>query len=200
VLPTEIAGAFTSLRDDGRGGKGVVVVYAAGNGDNDMLLAHPALCSDDTVIVVGNTLPPDTDGCERRKSGSRGSNYGIRLDLCAQGEDCVTIGLDPNVSISLCEGSSSQGVDRLGGTSAAAALVTGAVALVLSANESLSALQVKRILTDSASKIDESDGAWLNGFSISYGFGRLHVGDAVRRALPAAVHRRRRLRSRTQTK
>jgi subtilisin family serine protease len=77
-----------------------------------------------------------------------------------------------------------------GGTSHATALVAGAAALVLSARPDLGWSDVRAILRKSAVRIDagQSDlqGRWVDrdgdDFSLWYGYGRLDVDEAVRRA------------------
>ena len=71
-----------------------------------------------------------------------------------------------------------------GGTSAAAPVVAGAVALVLSANPALGWRDVQGILAASTDAIDDADPGWqLNGgglrFNHKYGFGRVNASRAV---------------------
>jgi subtilisin family serine protease len=78
-----------------------------------------------------------------------------------------------------------------GGTSFSTALVAGVAALVLSANNNLNAAQVKKILQDSADKIEDPEpgpvlgnkkGTYINGHSAWFGFGKVNAGEAVRLA------------------
>ncbi|MBI2946047.1 MAG: S8 family serine peptidase [Verrucomicrobia bacterium] len=71
-----------------------------------------------------------------------------------------------------------------GGTSAASAMVSGVVALVLEANPNLGWRDVKEILMRSATQVDPSDADWVtNGaglrFNHKYGGGLVNAGAAV---------------------
>jgi subtilisin family serine protease len=76
--------------------------------------------------------------------------------------------------------------DDFGGTSAAAPLVAGIAALVLSANNDLPAAIVKKILEVTADKIDfENSGKEKyddKGHSQYYGYGKVNAANAVRLA------------------
>lgn len=80
---------------------------------------------------------------------------------------------------------------HFGGTSCATALVAGVAALVLSVNEKLSAVQVKKILEDTADKIEDTEpdmisgnqgGVYINGHSVWFGYGKINAAAAVKRA------------------
>ena len=88
------------------------------------------------------------------------------------------------------------------GTSSAAPNTTGVVALIGSANPSLSAREIRHILASTATVIDEADpgvvltvgdgefvadAGWIENaagynFNLKYGFGRVNAGDAVQMA------------------
>ncbi|MGB3193274.1 MAG: S8 family serine peptidase [Limnoraphis sp.] len=74
--------------------------------------------------------------------------------------------------------------NSFGGTSAAAPLVSGVIALMLEANPSLTWRDVQKILIDTARQNDPSDADWkLNGggrwVNHKYGFGAIDAGAAV---------------------
>jgi subtilisin family serine protease len=74
--------------------------------------------------------------------------------------------------------------NNFGGTSSAASLVSGVIALVLEANPSLTWRDVQKILIDTARKNDPGDGDWkLNGggywVNHKYGFGVIDADSAV---------------------
>ncbi len=74
--------------------------------------------------------------------------------------------------------------NSFGGTSAAAPLVSGVIALMLEANPSLTWRDVQKILIDTARQNDSSDADWkLNGggywVNHKYGFGAIDAGAAV---------------------
>lgn len=81
--------------------------------------------------------------------------------------------------------------DNFGGTSSAAPLAAGIAALVLSANARLTWDEVGDILKETADKIDPKHGAYREGCSAQYGYGRLNAEAAVARAQQSARRRRR---------
>ena len=102
-------------------------------------------------------------------------------------------GFNPGAKNGTCDGTLPELDDTrytncFGGTSSATALTAGAVGLILSANPSLTPLQVKRLLQDTADKIEDSAGAYSSttGFSSpatgtgTHAFGRINALEAVR--------------------
>lgn len=80
--------------------------------------------------------------------------------------------------------SSNDCTNNFGGTSSAAPLVAGVVALMLSSNPKLGWKDVQYILMDTAVVVDALDAAWtLNGagrlVNHKYGYGRVSAGKAV---------------------
>ncbi len=88
--------------------------------------------------------------------------------------------------------SGSQFTGNFGGTSSAAPLVAGVAALVLSANPDLSSLQVRRLLEETADKIEDPQPDPMlgmqkgqydqHGHSEWFGFGKINASRAVARA------------------
>lgn len=77
------------------------------------------------------------------------------------------------------------GVRFMSGTSMAAPFVTGTIGYLLSFAEGqkLSPYQIKRLLEDTADKVDENNapfGTYNNGHSLYYGYGRVNVLEAAR--------------------
>lgn len=75
-------------------------------------------------------------------------------------------------------------VGDFGGTSSAAPLVSGVIALVLEANPNLTWRDVKAIIAQSARKVDARDSSWVTNaagyhHSNKYGFGAIDAGAAV---------------------
>jgi len=78
-----------------------------------------------------------------------------------------------------------------GGTSCSTALVAGAAALVRSANPDLTSAQVKKILEETADKIEDNEpdiilgnqkGIYGKGHSSWFGYGKINAGAAVKMA------------------
>lgn len=142
---------------------GVIIVASSGN-QNEATLSWPA--ASPYVIAVGAT-----DGAGSRWQDpvrGEGSNYGEGLDVAAPGAGIVT--LSP-------EGKRTTGE----GTSSAAALVSGACALMRAVHPAITPLEVRDILRETAVKIGCSDD-WVEGYNPYFGYGRLDVFAAVEAA------------------
>jgi subtilisin family serine protease len=191
-LPTAnlIADAFRRVTQDGRkraegGALGTVLVYSTGNDTCD-IAGTEALASDPHVIAVGNTLPPDASGVEKREPSS---NYGDRVDLCAQGQYAPSLLANPNLesNINCAPSGRAPGAFQFVGTSAACPMVAATVALMLSVNKNLAWADVRGLLRQTARCVDPDGGNWQGGRSYFYGSGRLDVHAAVRAAAGASA-------------
>jgi subtilisin family serine protease len=170
----------------------VAVVFAAGNGNE--ALATDGYASHPRVITVAAS----TDGNKRAYY----SDYGAAVWVCApsSGGQCGVVTTDAEEGGENPFGNYSNG---FGGTSSAAPLVSGVIALMQSAfarrhgaGRRLTVDQIKTILRDTATKIDVAgepfreywDGAEVSvrydarGHSVAYGYGLVHAGRAVRGA------------------
>jgi hypothetical protein len=160
---------FVFLTTYGRGGKGTLLVYAAGN-DHTVITGLFTWAAHPRTLAVSNSSPPDMGGVERLNATS---NFGPEIDLCAQGEAAPAINLLGLVSTP-------------GGTSSAAATVSGGAALILSMERDLSWVDLRDLLREAADQIDPLNndlaGQWIGGFSQWYGYGRLDVNEAVEAA------------------
>lgn len=72
---------------------------------------------------------------------------------------------------------------KFNGTSSACPVVSGAMAMVLSANPELTKDQIVEVLKETADKVGDNVEYDENGFHIEYGYGRINLGKAVKRAL-----------------
>lgn len=159
---------------EGRGGKGCVVVFAAGNSNHninapksgtlDGFATHPR------VIAVAASTSMD----ER----SDYSNYGLEISVSAPSSGKGGMG----ILTADVEGkpgySPTDYTYDFGGTSSACPLVAGIAGLVLSANPELTALEVRDILEKTARKIGGE-----TGFSYEFGHGCVNAKAAVEMAL-----------------
>jgi subtilisin family serine protease len=189
--------AFEHARTDGRDGKGTVIVFAAGNStarvSSDPYASHPFV-----IAVAASTCLDDW---------AVYSNYGDEVDVAAPSLGGVV--REDNHGIVTADVSGADGYDTssyttdFSGTSAASPVVAGVAGLILSANASLTAEQVRLILTSTADKIVADKVPWQdvigddietifaydeNGHSIGFGYGRVNATAAVAAALnpPAA--------------
>jgi len=156
----DIAAAIHKAVTLGRGGKGCVVVFSAGNNGNNHNVNYPA-CLDD-VIAVGAVHQNGTIW--------NYSQTGPKLNLVAPsgGSDVVTLDLTGSFG-----DDSTDYRHNFGGTSAACPQVAGVAALMLSVNPSLTAAQVKTKLQQTAVDLGTS------GFDTIYGYGLVNAYAAV---------------------
>ncbi len=159
----------------GYGGKGAVYVWAAGNGgDENDNSNFDGFANYYGVVAVCAV----TDGGSRAEYSEEGAN----LWICAP-SDGGTAGI-------YTTGTSDGYVDDFGGTSAAAPIASGVVALMRASKSDLTWRDVKLILAGSARKNDSSNSGWLVGaqryggpgnynFNHEYGFGVVDAKAAV---------------------
>ncbi|HAO10812.1 MAG TPA: peptidase S8 [Planktothrix sp. UBA8407] len=142
------------------------------------------------------------------------SNWGVGVSVCAPSNDAppgmwlqetgyigtppVLKGTLPGLGIFTTDRTGVAGYDQsdftpyFGGTSSATPVVAGVAALILSANPTLTALEVRRILEQSADKIVDADpdpqlGIRMgnydkNGYSQWFGYGKVNAFKAVQMA------------------
>lgn len=157
---------------NGRGGKGVVILASAGNGNTSPII-YPARYN--RVISVGAS-----NWCDQRKAPTSspcdafqtwGSHYGYDLDILAPGMETLTIDMVGSA------GYWSGDYVQFGGTSAASPITAGVVGLMLSVNNNLTADQVRRILRMSA---DDMQPDTHPGWDQLTGAGRVNAYRALR--------------------
>lgn len=191
--------SFNLCRDVGRGGKGTLIVFAAGNDTSnvagDAYAKHP--------YIIGVAASTNLD------DWAAYSNYGEEVDVAAPSlggtvnEDnfgIVTTDVRGDEGYSI-NGNTIDGTDMdldytnsFSGTSAASPVTAGLAGLILSVNPDLTAEQVRLVMTSTADKIRADKVDWLsifgqdineifnydeNGHSIGFGYGRINAGRAV---------------------
>ena len=168
-LSMAVKAAFDHAETQGRGGKGTVILFAAGN-DNSPL---DAASSYPTNLAVGAV---DDQGLKAYYSNS-GKLMGISAP--SNGGD-----LGITTTRASVNGAGNLYTDQFGGTSSACPFAAGVVGLIFSANPSLTAAQARDILQKSARKIDPLYGDWdpTTGFSPHYGAGLVNAYTAVKMA------------------
>jgi len=178
-----IENGITNALVNGRAGKGMVVVFAAGN-ENNTNIRYPGGW-DPRILVVGALSP-----CGERKSPTScdgegwGSCYGTQLDIMA-----------PGVKMATTDRQGSNGYDSsnytqtFNGTSSACPVIAGVAALILSANPCLTGQQVRDIIEQTAQKVrtdlyayasasGRANGTWHT----QMGYGLVNAYAAVQRA------------------
>ena len=186
-LPDSTRAAIDWAVRNGRSGKGCVILWAAGNGnesvDNDGYASY-------AKVISGAA-------CNDKGKKSAYSDFG-RANWCAfpsdDGDPSLTPGIwttDRSGGRGYNFGMTAQGdaagnyTNSFGGTSSATPGVAGVAALILSRNPNLRWDEVKDILKRSADKIDAAGGNYdPNGHSLFYGYGRVNAKKAVELASP----------------
>ena len=184
VTPGEIE-AHQNFMQNGRGGKGGVIVYASGNDGTDssyeQLLSYDFVFKrngadvKDRVVTVNASTAWDTR--------AEYSNYGFSSTVIA-----------PSLSETPMVGIATTSIPGYGdyktnytllfsGTSAAAPVVSGFFGAVFSINPDLTLEEAIEILKKSSDKIYPETGLWdENGFSVKFGYGRINLEKAARLA------------------
>jgi thermitase len=166
-----ITTAFRRARERGRGGKGAVVVIAAGNDEGPV--SYPGDLPE--VLTVGASNQWDERKTMRSQDGENwwGSNFGKGLDLMAPGVAIMTTDIRGKRGYS-----TSQVTGNFNGTSSATPFVAAAAALVLSVRPDITEKQVRELLISTTDHIGRGKPGWTQFL----GHGRLNAFSAVRAA------------------
>ncbi|MEL7119379.1 MAG: S8 family serine peptidase [Bacteroidota bacterium] len=197
ALPDSTRMAIDYAINTGRGGKGCAIIWAAGNGNEDV--RYDGYASYEKVIAVA--------ACNDRGRRSVYSDFGKAVWCAFPSSDIhvpewnrprpLTAGIwttDREGRDGYNEGGinaesfvgDAQGkyTATFGGTSSACPGVAGVAALIYSINPELKWDQLKEILKNSCDRIDEENVVYdENGHNIFYGYGRLNAHKAVQNAL-----------------
>jgi len=189
-LPDSTRLAMEYAINQGRNGKGCVILFAAGNGNESV--NNDGYASFEKVIAVA--------ACNDQGQKSAYSDFGEAVWCCFPSNDglpSLTTGIwttDRTGPLGYNSGRLSQGdaegnyTNRFGGTSSACPGVAGVAALILSRNPNLRWDEVRDILKRATDRIDEAEGNYdENGHSIFYGYGRVNAAKAVELAMPPQV-------------
>lgn len=184
-LPDHTRIAIDYALNEGRGGKGCVVLFAAGNGnepvDNDGYASYPG------VIAVA--------ACNDTAKRSVYSDYGNAIWACFPSNDFgftpfnhpkpLSTGLRTTDRLGPEGYNPGSYTNTFGGTSGACPGLAGIVGLMLSVNPGLRGSAVKDLIRMACVKIDLENGNYdTHGHSPWYGYGRIDAGRAVQQALP----------------
>ena len=169
-----ITNAFNRARENGRNGKGCVVIIAAGN--EDAKVSYPGNL--DEVLTVSASNEYDEPKTKFSQDGEYwwGSCFGAEVDVAAPGVHNLTTDI-----------SGSKGYNKehnytdFNGTSSSTPIVAGIAALMLSANPTLTEKEVRDIIKQTADKVGHVP--YDRGHNHRMGFGRVNALKAVNAAL-----------------
>lgn len=171
TLPDHTRLAIDYAVTHGRKGKGCVIIWAAGNGNESV--DDDGYASYEPVIAVG--------ACTKDNVRASFSDFGKAI-WCTfpGGEDSPKANEHGIYTTTLDDSYTAAFI----GTSASCPGVAGIAALILCANPDLSYREVKAVLRLSASRLDEANGEYdAHGRSPFYGYGRPDASRAVGLAL-----------------
>lgn len=182
-----IAVGIQNFMQNGRGGKGGVIVYASGNDNVDSsysrLLEYDFVFEREGVGVVTNRVVTVNASTSLDMKASF-SNYGYTSTVAAPGTSIGTTAVPGYGNYNKGDGTKDSNYTFFSGTSAAAPVVSGLFGVLFSINPDLTLEEAVDILKRSADKINPETGLWdENGFSVKYGYGRVNLEKAVRLAV-----------------
>jgi subtilisin family serine protease len=177
---------FTTITDDGRGGRGALMFFSAGNASSaNFWTLRPFAAHARNFGIAAST-----DGDVKASY----SNWGDGIDLCAPSSgganDITTTTIPGAGGLAGHTGGPLDYISTFGGTSSATPLIAGVAALLLSMDPTLTHQEAREILTRTAKKIDyanaDVDGLWrdvdgdgVKEYSWWYGFGMVDAAKAV---------------------
>jgi subtilisin family serine protease len=185
-LPDSTRMAMEYAINEGRGGKGCVILFAAGNGNEN--IQNDGYASFPGVIAVA--------ACNEAGKRAVYSDFGPAVWASFPSNDFefpphhprpISPGLRTTDRLLQDGYETGDYTDTFGGTSGACPGLAGIVGLMLAVNPALTSAEVKDLVRRSCVRIDLETGTYdANGHSNLYGYGRIDAGLAVRNALPVA--------------
>jgi subtilisin-like proprotein convertase family protein len=160
--------AIENTTENGRGGLGTILCWAAGNGGTGDRVEYDPYASHRYTLAIGSVGDLDY----RASYNETGSSMLVVTHSSGNNRGTWTTT------------SGSGYTSSFGGTSSASPLGAGAVALMLEANPNLTYRDVQHILINSARKCDDENGLWTtNGaghdINLNYGFGAIDIEQSV---------------------
>ncbi len=188
-VPIYLYNSINYATSNGRGGKGAVVLFAAGNENRDLqsdeLEAHPniltiaASTSEDTRASYSNfgnylaITAPSSGGLKRIvTSDAYKDSDGVDIRGYNRNGTYIYGGADID--------SIGKYTKTFGGTSSATPLVSGIVGLILSLDSTLTFLEVRELLIRNTTKIGDLSSYNLDGYSTLYGYGKVDAYKVIK--------------------
>lgn len=177
--------AISNAATTGRGGRGTILVWAGGNGYQEYDDSNYDGYANSIYTIAVAAIADDG---VRSWYSETGANLVVAAPSSGGATDVVTTDLMGNDGYNYA-GASGELADAnytqtFGGTSSAAPLVAGILALVLEANPDLGWRDVQEILIRTATKNDAANADWRTNsagfaFNHSYGSGLINAREAV---------------------
>lgn len=164
---------ITDSATQGRGGKGCVIVFAAGNDNHD--INDPASGTLDGFAIHPHVISVAASTSVDTKAPY--SNFGKEISVCAPSSGAPGMGVLTSDVRDIPGYVPGDYYSNFGGTSSACPVVSGVSALVLGVNPNLSSSDVKSIIERTARKIGNTYDA--QGHSIYHGNGCVDANAAV---------------------
>jgi hypothetical protein len=154
-----------------RDGKGRIYVFAAGN--HRIGYGNCTLHSSNLVTMFNSPYSIVVASMGKNDRVSSSSSPGANVFLSAYGEDVIWTTYSKTLDYA-----------GFGGTSAAAPMVSGGIALLLEACPDLHYRDVQNLLAKSAIVVDSSNESWVENsagikHSNDYGFGKMNISGAI---------------------
>ncbi len=179
---------FTRITDEGRGGRGTLLFFSAGNANSQFASLRPWARHERTFGIAAS---------QENEQRASYSNFGEGIDFCAPSSD-TGAGLR-GITTTFGSGAGNRAghtggpndyTNDFGGTSSATPLTAGVAALLLSMDPTLTWQEVRDIFYNTSVKIDfgntDTEGRWrdldgdgINEYSNWYGRGRIDAAKAV---------------------
>ncbi|NJO55091.1 MAG: cadherin-like domain-containing protein, partial [Rhodospirillales bacterium] len=181
--------AYIDAVSEGRDGKGTILVFAAGN-DRGIRNTNDLNETNSRYGITVAGINAKTDLSSLTIGPKPFSTQGATILVSAPGSNIVSTGDILSSSTGTVFGSDYETAE---GTSFAAPIVTGIVALMLEANPNLGYRDVQQILAYSAHKVNDATTSWQSNSAINwngqglhyshdYGYGEVDARAAVRLA------------------
>ncbi|WP_188128349.1 S8 family serine peptidase, partial [Propionispora hippei] len=168
----QIATPYLEAARDGRNGLGTVIVMAGGNERQQGGNTNYANTGNNRVSITTGAINAQTDLGMLQVGQAPFSNQGANILVSAPGSNIESTSRmiqGDNGSIFGSDTTTSQG------TSFAAPIISGIVALMLQANPELGYRDVQEILALSAKKVADSNTDWTNNGATNWNGGSMHV-------------------------